>query len=49
MLRRGAAGGKPPGNANMAVAVLDAGGRPPSDHPGSCGPVIIFWWPPAAE
>jgi hypothetical protein len=25
MLRRGAAGGKPPGNANMAVAVLDAG------------------------
>jgi hypothetical protein len=26
MLRRGAAGGKPPGNANMAVAVLDAGG-----------------------
>jgi hypothetical protein len=27
MLRRGAAGGKPPGNANMAVAVLDAGGH----------------------
>jgi hypothetical protein len=26
MLRRGAAGSKPPGNANMAAAVLDAGG-----------------------
>jgi hypothetical protein len=25
MLRRGAAGGKAPGNKNMSVAVLDAG------------------------
>jgi hypothetical protein len=25
MLRRGAAGGKPPGTANIAVPVLDAG------------------------
>jgi hypothetical protein len=43
MLRRGGRG-TPPGNKNMTAAALDTG-RPPSDHPGLCGPLMIFWWP----